>query len=361
MKWVKFRIKTVTDAEDIIISTLYDLGLEGAQIEDKVPLTAMEKEQMFVDILPDGPEDDGIAYLSFFVEEKEDGSLEVAGEKTTTEAVLADVKQELEDLRQFMDIGEGSVVVDETEDIDWINNWKQYFHQFYIDDILVIPSWENIKPEDTDKMVLHIDPGTAFGTGMHETTQLCIRQLRKFITPETELLDVGTGSGILAILSLMFGAKHAVGTDLDICAVEAVAQNCEVNGIDPAQFDMMIGNIITDKEVQDKVGYECYDIVVANILADVLVPLTPVIVHQLKKGGIYITSGIIDDKEQTVVEAVKAAGLEVLEVTYQGEWVSVTARKNQRIFNNVSVFCRAGADRCGGKKRHHPGSRCQSY
>ena len=306
MKWVKFRIKTVTDAEDIIISTLYDLGLEGAQIEDKVPLTAMEKEQMFVDILPDGPEDDGIAYLSFFVEEKEDGSLEVAGEKTTTEAVLADVKQELEDLRQFMDIGEGSVVVDETEDIDWINNWKQYFHQFYIDDILVIPSWENIKPEDTDKMVLHIDPGTAFGTGMHETTQLCIRQLRKFITPETELLDVGTGSGILAILSLMFGAKHAVGTDLDICAVEAVAQNCEVNGIDPAQFDMMIGNIITDKEVQDKVGYECYDIVVANILADVLVPLTPVIVHQLKKGGIYITSGIIDDKEQTVVEAVKS-------------------------------------------------------
>ena len=314
MKWVKFRIKTVTEAEDIIISTLYDLGLEGAQIEDKVPLTAMEKEQMFVDILPDGPEDDGIAYLSFFVEEKEDGSLEVAGEKTTTEAVLADVKRELEDLRQFMDIGEASVVVDETEDIDWI--------------ILVIPSWENIKPEDTDKVVLHIDPGTAFGTGMHETTQLCIRQLRKFITPETELLDVGTGSGILAILSLMFGAKHAVGTDLDICAVEAVAQNCEVNGIDPAQFDMMIGNIITDKEVQDKVGYECYDIVVANILADVLVPLTPVIVHQLKKGGIYITSGIIDDKEQTVVEAVKAAGLEVLEVTYQGEWVSVTARKN---------------------------------
>ena len=361
MKWVKFRIKTVTEAEDIIISTLYDLGLEGAQIEDKVPLTAMEKEQMFVDILPDGPEDDGIAYLSFFVEEKEDGSLEVAGEKTTTEAVLADVKRELEDLRQFMDIGEGSVAVDETEDIDWINNWKQYFHQFYIDDILVIPSWENIKPEDTDKMVLHIDPGTAFGTGMHETTQLCIRQLRKFITSETELLDVGTGSGILAILSLMFGAKHAVGTDLDICAVEAVAQNCDVNGIDPAQFDMMIGNIITDKEVQDKVGYECYDIVVANILADVLVPLTPVIVHQLKKGGIYITSGIIDDKEQTVVEAVKAAGLEVLEVTYQGEWVSVTARKNLRIFNNVSVFCRAGSDRCGRKKCHHPGSRCQSY
>ena len=328
MKWKKFMVKTTTEAEDIIISTLYDIGLEGAQIEDKVPLTPLEKEQMFVDILPDGPEDDGIAYLSFFVEEKEDGTMELLGESVDTDTVVARMQAELEDLKSFLNIGEGSIMVSETEDIDWINNWKKYFHQFYIDDILVIPSWENIKPEDTDKMVLHIDPGTAFGTGMHETTQLCIRQLRKFITPDTELLDVGTGSGILAILSLMFGAKHAVGTDLDICAVEAVAQNCEVNGIDPAQFDMMIGNIITDKEVQDKVGYECYDIVVANILADVLVPLTPVIVHHLKKGGIYITSGIIDDKEQTVVEAVKAAGLEVLEVTYQGEWVSVTARKN---------------------------------
>ncbi len=327
MKWIKFRVKTITDAEDIIISTLYDIGLEGAQIEDKIPLTALEKEQMFVDILPDGPEDDGIAYLSFFVEEKGDGNLEVQGVPTDKETVLADVERELEDLRMFCDIGEGTVTVDETEDIDWINNWKQYFHQFYIDDILVIPSWEDVKAEDSDKMVLHIDPGTAFGTGMHETTQLCIRQLRKYITPETELLDVGTGSGILAILSLMFGAKHAVGTDLDICAVEAVAQNCEANGIDSENFDMMIGNIITDKEIQDRVGYECYDIVVANILADVLVPLTPVIVNQLKPGGVYITSGIIDDKEQTVVEAVKAAGLEVLEVTYQGEWVSVTARK----------------------------------
>ena len=328
MKWTKFKVKTITDAEDIIISSLYDLGLEGAQIEDKVPLTALEKEQMFVDILPEGPADDGIAYLSFFVEEKEDGGLTLNGEDTTVDAILSMVKEELDSLRLFMDIGEGSITVDETEDIDWINNWKQYFHQFYIDDILVIPSWEEVEVKDKDKLVLHIDPGTAFGTGMHETTQLCIRQLKKYVTPETNLLDVGTGSGILAILSLMFGAKNAVGTDLDICAVDAVRENCESNGIDPANFEMMIGNIITDKEIQDRVGYDCYDIVVANILADVLVPLTPVIVNQLKKGGIYITSGIIDDKEQTVVDAVKAAGLEVLDVTYQGEWVSVTARKN---------------------------------
>ena len=327
MKWTKFKIKTLTQAEDIVISTLYDIGLEGAQIEDKVPLSAAEKEQMFVDILPENGEDDGIAYLSFFVEVREDGMLEVNGENLTVNELLEKVKAELEDLRMFMDIGEGTVQVDETEDIDWINNWKEYFHQFYIDDILVIPSWEEVKAEDKDKMVLHIDPGTAFGTGMHETTQLCIRQLRKYITPETRLLDVGTGSGILSILSLMFGAGEALGPDLDPCAIEAVEENKKANGRPGEKFQELTGNIITEKEVQDKVGYECYDIVVANILADVLVNLTPVIVKSLKPGGIYITSGIIDDKEGVVADAVRAAGMEILETTYQGEWVSITGRK----------------------------------
>ncbi|GFI21875.1 ribosomal protein L11 methyltransferase [Lachnospiraceae bacterium] len=320
MKWKKFTIKTITDAEDIIISTLYDIGLEGAQIEDKIPLTPLEKEQMFVDILPDGPEDDGIAYLSFFVEEND-------ANPVNTDEITANIRGELDELRNFMDVGEGTILVSETEDIDWINNWKQFFHQFYIDDLLVIPSWEEVEAKDKDKKILHIDPGTAFGTGMHETTQLCIRQLKKYITSETELLDVGTGSGILAIISLMYGIKHALGTDLDPCAVEAVRENMEANCIAPERFEMMIGNIITDKIVQDKVGYEKYDIVVANILADVLVPLTPVIVNQLKPGGVYITSGIIDNKEQTVRSALEAAGLEVVEVTYQGEWVSLTARK----------------------------------
>ena len=317
MKWKSFRLKTTTQAEDIVSSMLADFGIEGVQIEDKIPLTAADKEQMFVDILPETEADDGIAYLSFYLEEDAD-----------TESILKNVRQELEEMSEFMDLGECSIEESETEDVDWVNNWKQYFHQFYVDDILIIPSWEDVKPEDKDKMVIHIDPGTAFGTGMHETTQLCIRQIRKHVTPDTEILDVGCGSGILGMLALKFGAKHSVGTDLDPCAIDATYENMEVNGISKDQYEVMIGNIIDDKAVQDKVGYECYDIVVANILADVLVALTPVIVNQLKKGGIYITSGIIDDKEETVVEAVKKAGLEVLEVTYQGEWVSVTARKN---------------------------------
>ena len=329
MKWVKFRIKTVTEAEDIIISTLYDLGLEGAQIEDKVPLTAMEKEQMFVDILPDGPEDDGIAYLSFFVEEKEDGSLEVAGEKTTTEAVLADVKRELEDLRQFMDIGEASVVVDETEYIDWINNWKQYFKPFTVDHILIKPTWETVPEEHKDKLLIQIDPGTAFGTGMHETTQLCIRQLEKYVTPDSEVLDVGTGSGILGITALKLGAKHVFGTDLDENAITAVGENLEANGIAPEQFKVVQGNIIDDKAVQDEVKYEYYDIAVANILADVIIMLQKEIPVHIKKNGIFITSGIIDMKEEAVKAAFEANdAFEIVEITHQGEWVSVTARKN---------------------------------
>lgn len=319
MKWMKFKIKTVVEAEDIIISELYDRGLEGAQIEDKVPLSPLEKEQMFVDILPESETDDGVAYLSFFVEEN--------GTAADKETVLARIEEVLEEVRRFMDIGDGTVTVSETEDIDWINNWKQYFHQFYIDDLLVIPSWEEVKEEDRDKKILHIDPGTAFGTGMHETTRLCIGQIKKYVTSDTELLDVGTGSGILSIIALMYGAKHAIGTDLDPCAVEAVAQNKEVNGIQPGDFELLIGNIITDKDVQDTVGYGCYDIVVANILADVLVPLTPVIVPCLKQGGIYITSGIIEGKENIVADAMEAAGLTVLEVNALGEWRSVTARK----------------------------------
>ena len=317
MKWNRFTVKTKTEAEDIVISTLAEVGIEGVEIQDKQPLTEEDKAQMFVDIMPEGPADDGIAYLNFYLEEDAD-----------KEAILKDVREALDDLKNFMDIGEATIEESQTEDKDWINNWKQYFHQFYVDDIHIVPSWEEVKAEDKDKMILHIDPGTAFGTGMHETTQLVIRQLKKYVTPDTEMLDVGTGSGILGIVALKLGAKHVLGTDLDPCAVPAVAENKEANQIVDETFDMVIGNIIDDKAIQDQAGYEKYDIVTANILADVLIPLTPVIVNQMKKGAYYITSGILDVKEEVVVEAVKAAGLTVVEVTHQGEWVSVTARKD---------------------------------
>lgn len=318
MKWNKFRLKTTTTAEDIVSSILSDLGIEGVEIEDKVPLTQKEKEQMFVDILPETIPDDGTAFINFYLEEGED-----------KDAVLAKVLEELAGMREFVDLGPCTIEESQTEYVDWVNNWKQYFHQFYVDDILIIPSWEQVKPEDEGKMIIHIDPGTAFGTGMHETTQLCIRQIKKYVTDTTRILDVGCGSGILGMLALKFGAAYAVGTDLDPCAIDATHENMKENGVPKEQYEVMIGNIIDDKAIQDQVGYACYDIVAANILADVLVMLTPVIVSQLKPGGIYITSGIIDDKEEVVKQAVADAGLELLDVTYQGEWVCVTARKSE--------------------------------
>ena len=322
MKFNKYTIKTTTEAEDIISSTLMDLGIEGVEIEDNIPLTDKEKAAMFVDILPQLKADDGTAYLSFYLDADVDN-----------EPVLESVRAELEDIKSFMDAGDCTMIATQLQDTDYLNNWKQYFHQFYInaddpgeEDILIVPSWEEVKPEDDGKMIIHIDPGTAFGTGMHETTQLCIRALRKYVNKDTKLLDVGTGSGILSIMAYKFGAASAVGTDLDPCAIEAVQDNMEKNGLSEAGFKLIIGNIIDSKEIQDEAGYD-YDIVVANILAEVLLPLTPVIINHLKPGGIYITSGIIEDKEQVVVDAVKAAGLKVLEVNHQGEWVSVTARR----------------------------------
>lgn len=317
MKWKKFTLTTTTEAVDLVSSMFDDIGIEGIEIEDNIPLTEKETKGMFIDILPELPPDEGIAKVSFYLDDDADVA-----------EMLKKVNEGLDELALFTNLGARTIEASETEDKDWINNWKQYFHQFYVDDILIVPSWEEVKAEDKDKMILHIDPGTAFGTGMHETTQLVIRQLKKFVKPGMEILDVGTGSGILGIVALKLGAGHVVGTDLDPCAVPAVSENKEANQIEEKSFDMMIGNIIDDKEVQNQVGYEKYDIVTANILADVLVPLTPVIVAQMKKGAYYITSGILDVKEDVVVKAVKDAGLTLVEVTHQGEWVSVTARKD---------------------------------
>ncbi len=318
MRWNKYTLITTTEAEDLISSMMMDVGIEGIEIEDKVPLSEQDKSQMFVDILPEGPEDDGVARISFYLEPETDNA-----------AALAAVQKGLDEIRGWgIDVGAGTIEASQTEDKDWINNWKEYFHQFYVDDILIKPSWEEVQPKDRDKLLIQIDPGTAFGTGMHETTQLCIRQIRKYVTPETLLLDVGTGSGILSIAALKLGASYAFGTDLDPCAISAAVENREVNGIGEEQFQVMAGNIMEEETVKETAGYEKYHMVVANILAEVLLPLTPVVVKHMKKGGIYITSGIIEEKEDAVVNAVKEAGLELLEVTRQGEWVSMTARKN---------------------------------
>ena len=318
MKWKKFTLKTTTQAVDLVSSMFDEIGIEGIEIEDNIPLTAEETKGMFIDILPELPPDEGVAFVSFYLDDSHD----IAG-------ILKSVDEGLDDLSMFTDLGERTITESETEDKDWINNWKQYFKPFTVDDILIKPTWEEIPEEHKDKLLIQIDPGTAFGTGQHETTQLCIRQLRKYVTPETVLLDVGTGSGILGITALKLGAKAVFGTDLDENAITAVGENLEANGIDSEKFAVLQGNIIDDKDVQDAAGYEKYDVAVANILADVIILLQKEVPVHLKKGGIFITSGIINMKEEAVRAAFAANdAFEVIEVTYQGEWLSVTARKN---------------------------------
>lgn len=317
MKWNRFTITTTTQAEDFISEMLAELGIEGIEIEDNIPLSKEDTMAMFVDILPELPPDEGEAKISFYLEPQED-----------FQDILTKVRDGLTELRDFVDIGAGTIAESETEDKDWINNWKQYFKPFTVDNILIKPTWEEIPEKDKDKLLIEIDPGTAFGTGMHETTQLCMKQLEKYVTQDTEILDVGTGSGILSIVALKLGAKSAVGTDLDPNAISAAKENMTANHIKEEEFLVYIGNVIEDKELTDKIGYQKYDIVTANILADIIIPLQKVIPVFLKKGGIFISSGIIDKKEEAVREALeKNPDLEIIETTYQGEWVSITAKR----------------------------------
>lgn len=318
MKWDKYTIDTTTEAEDFISMMLSEIGIEGIEIEDNVPLTKEETGEMFIDFPPELPPDEGKSKVSFYLEAGEDH----------TETLKA-VRIGLEQLRSMVEIGSGDITSSQTEDIDWINNWKQFFQSFYIDDILIKPTWEPLKEEDKNKFLIEIDPGISFGTGKHETTQLCIRQIRKYLKEGERVLDVGCGSGILSIAALKLGAGSVVGTDVDGDCITSTHENMTVNHLAENSGEFYVGNLIDDKAFQEKIGTG-YDLVVANILADIIIPMAPALYQCAKEQGVLITSGIIDFKENEVKEALEQAGFEILEVNHQGEWVNVTARKNQR-------------------------------
>lgn len=317
MKWTKYRIKTTTEAAELVIAMLVENGIDGVEIEDNVGISEADKKRMFIDFLPVLPIDEGVSYVSFYVEDD-----------SNEDEFMPGIKAGLEELRDFIDVGEGTIVKSETEDKDWINNWKEFFKSFEVDGIVIKPTWEETKPEYEGKMMIEIDPGIAFGTGLHETTQLCMKQLNKYVKPDTKILDVGCGSGILSIIALKMGAESAVGIDIDENATVATKENLETNNIPLDKCEVITGNILEDESIREQIGYECYDIVAANILADVLIPLTPLVPAHLKKGGLYITSGIIDMKEEEVKAAVEATGeFEIVEITRQKDWSSITARK----------------------------------
>ena len=315
MKWNKYSIKTTTEAVDLISCMLSEYGIEGIEIEDNVQLTQEEAKTMFVDFIPELPPDDGTARVNFYVDSDEDDN-----------TILDKVKEGLEELRTFTDVGEGTITESQTEDKDWINNWKQYWHTFSIGDLYIKPTWEEVTEEMKGHPVLSIDPGTAFGTGSHETTRMVIRQLQKYTTQNCQVLDVGCGSGILSVVALKYGAAHALGTDLDPNAIIASKENAQQNNINEADLEVIEGNIIDDTEIQDRCGYECYDIVCANILADVLIPLSSEITKHMKHGAYFITSGIIDSRENDVADAFRNnPELDIVEINNDGEWVNITA------------------------------------
>ena len=333
MKWKKLRLETTTAALDYLGAVAMELGLEGFEIEDNVPLTEEEKEKMFIDILPELPEDKGIAYVSFYVDpETDENELE------------AELKASIEDYADLCDFGAMKLEVSLEDDNNWINNWKEFFKPFRIDENIVIkPTWEEYVPESaagdagSEEIVIEIDPGTAFGTGAHETTKLCILALKKYLKSGDRVLDLGCGSGILSIAAMKLGAGMAFGVDIDEIAVDTSVENASVNNIPagkcdktafPEEGQMMFikGNVLSDKELCNELtGYKA-DAVVANILADVIIPLSDKAGTFMKKGGLFISSGIINTKEEAVKEAILKNGFEIVEILHMNDWVSIVAR-----------------------------------
>ncbi len=319
MKWTKFTLDTTTEAVDLVSDMLNDLGITGIEINDNVPITEEERKQMFIDILPELSEDDGTAQVSFYVGADED-----------VNAFSEKVKAGMEELSAYTNIGTGKIEISQTEDKDWINNWKAFFKPFRIDDTIVIkPTWEELTDKKEGDLIIEIDPGTSFGTGAHETTKLCIIAMKQYMKPNAVVLDAGSGSGILSILAKKLGAEEVIGLDIDPNATISAIQNSEVNRleIETGKLSFLTGNIIEDDTIRTEIGKNKYDMVVANILADVIIPLSDVIGENLKDGGLFISSGIIYMKEEAVREALLKNHFTILEVNKMGDWVSFVARK----------------------------------
>ena len=316
MKWIKFTLDTHTDAVDILSYMLDEIGVEGIEIEDHLPLSESEKKQMYVDILPDPETNDGSAKVHFYMEPQD----------CNPEKIMLQVHEIFQEIKAYTNIGNGTVSLSETEDKDWINNWKTFFKPFRAaDHVIVKPTWETCTLEDYQPdrdIVIDIDPGIAFGTGTHETTKLCIQALSRTGCQGKRILDVGCGSGILAISALKLGASYATATDIDETAVEVARENMLVNDISPESYTFHAPANTTP--IRERIGGG-YDIIVANILADVIIPLSGVLHPHLKEGGIFISSGIINTKADEVEAALRQNQFQILSKETLKEWVCFIA------------------------------------
>lgn len=322
MEWTEVKIYTTTEGIEPVSAMLLETGITGIQVEDDDELKKYVTTSS--------------TYWDYVDEEllnkvKEDTRLTVyVSDNPYGYEILMNIKEGLARLKSMdlgIDLGRLEISIKENlNDEDWLNKWKDFYKPFTVGErLLVKPMWEDIENAD-HRVVFNINPGHVFGTGLHQTTQLCMVELEKYITDGKYVLDLGCGSGILSIISLLLGAEHASAVDIDENAVNVAYENAALNGVNKDKYFVTSGNIVTDTALQDKLGYEKYDVVVANIIADVICGISPVVPKFLKKDGIFISSGIIKDRMQDVYDALEENGMTAISTSIRDEWVSITAK-----------------------------------
>ena len=344
MKWIRYDVRTNTRDAVALGEILEECGIGGYEITDHVPLTEKEEKRMYTDIPADLGPDDGSSILTFYTESPENAAKDFFSTGSslrdeeisdtpihTSEELVAGILKKVEERQAFLPLETPEITFCQQDDSLWKDKWKENFKPFRIaEDILIKPSWwESLEDVREGDIVVQIDPGSAFGTGTHETTRLCLLSLRKYITPETTILDAGCGSGILAISALLCGAKSAFCLDIDPAAVNGTLENGEHNGLDSHRLTAMHANILEDS---DAIYHACqphYQIAVANILADVIIPLSDHIGKFLDRDGIFISSGILAEKAQEVEHALTRNHFQIVEKNTLGEWVSFVCRKSK--------------------------------
>ncbi len=320
--WIEVFVSTSQIGLEPIEGVLYACGLTGLMIHDSTDFTEFmenpdRKWDYIADELLEHKKDEPIG-ITFFLRDNVYGREQLAQ--------IKDALQNVKRTETELDLGTLEITMKNVAEEDWANNWKKYFKPFPIGEkIMIKPSWEEL-PEQTDKVVLQIDPGHIFGTGTHETTQLCITLLERYLQKEDTMLDIGCGSGILSIAGLLLGAKEADAIDIDPNAIKIAYENSDRNQIDRARYHVAAGDVLEDTAVQDMYKGKNYDVVVANIVADIIIALTKQVPDYIKQAGIFVCSGIIVERKQDVLDALAAAKFSVVEVVEKASWAAIAAR-----------------------------------
>ena len=322
MQWIELTIKTAPAAIDLVCDRLTVLGFDSFIIDDQEQFHEfLEQNRQYWDYVDEDLEKQmqGLSQIRLYLEQN-------ASVPETVESL----KSQLAALRaQYptVDFGSLDVQLANVKDEDWENNWKRYYQPLPIGErLLVVPEW--LHPENPENRVeVLLDPGMIFGTGAHASTQMCMRELERAIQGGERVLDLGCGSGILSITAVLLGAAHATGVDIDPKAVDVAYENAALNGIGKDRGRFLAGNVLADQSLVNELAQEKADLVLANIVADVIIPLAPVVPRLLKEDGVFLCSGIIDTRGDEVAAALEAAGLHVIRRREKTGWIALEAKQ----------------------------------